>query len=268
MKISISNIAWEKDMDIQIYRFLKEKKIDGIEIAPTRVFPDKPYSKINEAKEFHKKMKDEYNLQIASIQSIWYGRKEKIFENERERTILLDYTKQAFEFAHALDCKNLVFGCPKNRTINSEKDFEIAIDFFEKLGKAAIAADTVLALEANPPIYQTNFINTTKAAYEIVKKVDSKGIKINYDIGTVIANGESMFFLKEIISYVNHIHISEPFLAEIKYRNIHETLFDILRNCDYTKFISIEMSNLQSIESVYHVIDQLLALLRRKSNEV
>ena len=35
MKYSISNIAWEKEYDGEMYSFLKENDVDGIEIAPT-----------------------------------------------------------------------------------------------------------------------------------------------------------------------------------------------------------------------------------------
>lgn len=54
---------------------------------------------------------------MISMQSIWYGRTEKLFGTEEERNLLLDYTKSAVDFAAAIGCKNLVFGCPKNRCI-------------------------------------------------------------------------------------------------------------------------------------------------------
>lgn len=39
-------------------------------------------------------------------------------------------------------------------------------------------------------MYNTNYINDTKAAIELIKRVDSKGFRWNLDMGTMIANEE------------------------------------------------------------------------------
>ena len=39
----------------------------------------------------------------------------------------------------------------------------------------------MLAMEANPPIYNTNYINTDSEAFALVKKIDSKGFLVNLD---------------------------------------------------------------------------------------
>ena len=79
MKLSISNIAWLTEDDEQIYAFLKEQGFIGIEIAPTRIFPQDPYDNLEKAQDFAINLKQNYNLNISSMQSIWYGRTEKIF---------------------------------------------------------------------------------------------------------------------------------------------------------------------------------------------
>ncbi len=257
MKLSISNIAWGMEQDEAMYVFLQQHKVDGIEIAPTRIFPDNPYEQISQAKEFRKMLWEQYGLEISSMQSIWFGRNEKIFEDASQRECLLEYTKRAFAFAHALECKNLVFGCPKNRNVNSPDDKAIAIDFFAQLGECAIQENTVLALEANPPIYNTNFMNNTKQAYEIVQKVASPGIQINYDLGTVVCNQENVEELNEMLPVVNHIHISEPYLAEISYGKLHTQLIQLLQKQNYEKYISIEMKNLEDLTKVQNSIIEL-----------
>ena len=42
MKLSISNIGWSQDNDETIYELMKKYDYQGIEIAPTRIFPDNP----------------------------------------------------------------------------------------------------------------------------------------------------------------------------------------------------------------------------------
>lgn len=261
MKISISNIAWGQENDEEMYQFMQNSKVDGIEIAPTRIFPENPYEKITEAKEYRKRMSEQYGLEISSMQSIWYGRNEKIFEDEKQRESLIEYTKRAFAFANALQCNNLVFGCPRNRNINSEDDLEVAIEFFGKLGELAEQENTVLALEANPPIYNTNFMNTTRETFEIVKKIHSSGVKVNYDLGTVIQNKEDICDLQQILSEINHIHISEPHLAEIKFGCLHEELIKMLKKQEYDKYLSIEMKNLEDVKKVKIIVANLMRLV-------
>ena len=50
--LSISNIAWTSEYDQQVYEYIKKAGFLGLEIAPTRLFPDKPYEKKTEAREY------------------------------------------------------------------------------------------------------------------------------------------------------------------------------------------------------------------------
>ena len=115
MKLSVCNIAWTAEHDAKMYGKMKELGMEGIEIAPTRIFPDVPYEHLSGAHLFAEQLKKEYGLSVASMQSIWYQRTEKLFGSEAERETLLFYTKQAIDFAEAAGCPNLVFGSPKNR---------------------------------------------------------------------------------------------------------------------------------------------------------
>lgn len=255
MKLAISNIAWTKENDEPMYAYLLQKGFQGMEIAPTRLFLDKPYEHLKEAIQFSKKLKNNYNLLIPSMQSIWYGRQEAIFGSEKERQALLDYTFQAINFAEAIGCKNLVFGCPKNRNVSGDVDYNTGIVFFRQIGNYAQAHYTVVALEANPVIYGTNFLNTTKAAIDFCREIDNKGIGINYDLGTVIYNNEDYHTCLENLDLINHIHISEPYLAKIERRELHSQLLKALEAGGYDKFVSIEMKTMEHMEDVYETIN-------------
>lgn len=255
MKLSISNIAWTAENDVEMYSFLHRVGFGGVEIAPTRIFPDDPYEKLLEAKKWAMDLNLKYNLTVSSMQSIWYGHTEKIFESEKERKLLVDYTKKAIDFAEVIGCKNLVFGNPKNRNISDLRLYiPIAIDFFKELGEYAKEHNTVIALEPNPIIYNTNFMNYTKEAVDMASKIDSDGIKVNIDLGAIIYNEEDINYLKQIPEFINHIHISEPSLNLIKTRNIHKDLFKILASINYDRFVSIEMGNKNNIEQVKDIV--------------
>lgn len=254
MKLSISNIAWSKEYDQKLYFFLKGSGFLGLEIAPTRIFEANPYDRLIEAKSFSDSLKKDFQLEISSMQSICFGITESIFGTPEERNIISNYTKRAIDFATTINCNNLVFGCPKNRIIG-ENQLDVAMTFFNELGEYAKQKGTILALEANPVIYGTNFINTTKEAFDFVKDVNSKGLKVNFDFGTFLYNEEKITDIEKHLDLINHVHISEPYLEEIKIREIHKDFSKMLADNNYDKYVSIEMKNLEDIEKVASVIN-------------
>lgn len=255
MKLSISNIAWSPQWDKEMYRFLQKSGYTAIEIAPTRLFPEAPYEHCSEAQTFAVWLKDTYGLSVSSMQSIWYGRKEKLFGTAEDRQMLTEYTKKAIEFASQMGCGNLVFGCPKNRWVEKEELKESAESFFKELGDYAYKKGTVLAMEANPPIYNTNYINTDSEAFALVKKIDSKGFLVNLDLGTMIENEEALSVIIEDINLINHIHISEPNLKNIEERPIHYEIAEVLRKKAYTGYVSIEMGLQENVQVTKRVIE-------------
>lgn len=254
MKLSISNIAWDNKDDVFIYKTLKENGFSAIEIAPTRFVTENPYDSIQEIGKQCDKIREKFGLTIASMQSILYGRKENIFNTEEERNTLIQYMKKAIDLAHTIKCPNLVFGCPKNRLISSVEQKKYAIYFFDELGKYAIEKNTIVAIEPNPVIYGTNFINTTEEAFEFVQELSNPGIKVNLDLGTIIENDESLENIFQKISFINHIHISEPYLECIKQRSLHKELRTLLEQYKYDGYVSIEMKKQDNVLDVINTI--------------
>lgn len=250
MKLSISNIGWIAEDDIEVYNLMKKYGYSGLEIAPTRIFPTAPYSDLDKAKKWSDELKRGFGFDIPSMQSIWFGRQESIFGTEEERKILVEYTKSAIDFAVAVQCKNLVFGCPRNRNMPEDADEQIAIDFFKEIGDYAYNCGTVIGMEANPPIYNTNYVNDTVSALQLIDKVDSKGFLLNLDVGTMIHNEESIEVLNEKVHLINHVHISEPGLKPVEERQLHMDLAEILKKENYKNYISIEMGKQEEISVV------------------
>ncbi|MCR5235131.1 MAG: sugar phosphate isomerase/epimerase, partial [Lachnospiraceae bacterium] len=188
-----------------------------------------------------------------------YGRQEKLFNSIQERKVLTDYTKKAIEFAEAVGCNNLVFGCPRNRVIKEEADKENAILFFREIGDYASEHHTVVAIEANPPIYNTNYINDTESALDLIGQVDSKGFLLNLDVGTMIENNEEISVLHGKEHLINHVHISEPNLKRIEERDVHGKLASFLTGCDYGGYVSIEVGRQDDVSS----LEEMMLYVRR-----
>lgn len=257
MKLSVSNIGWSKENEQRILEILKKERFAAIEVAPTAIINENPYDNIKRAVDYLNVIKKKYNIEICSMQSIWYGLDGNIF-NQEDHEKLVNYTYKAINFANAINCKNIVFGCPKARNKKYENmSDDLATVFFKTICNYAKEKNVVIALEPNPKIYNTNFINTTTEAFDFVKKINLESFKVNIDFGTIIENGEDLEIIYRNIKYVNHIHISEPNLKKIQRRQLHREFIKKLKDIKYDKYLSIEMKKTDDINDLIACIKYL-----------
>lgn len=259
MPIAISNIAWRPEIADSIYHLLQDFKISNLEIAPSLLMNSSdPYDQLHDAAYISRKLKNQYGLDIVSMQSIWYGVIDNIFSNTETQKRLIDYTEKAIDFASAIDCDNLVFGCPKNRRMDSTSRRDDALLFFNSIGNIASEKGCVIAIEPNPIIYGTNFLNTTLEAIQFLIELNNPGVKLNLDLGSIIYNEEDLEIIKGNIAWVNHVHISEPNLEPIQKRlDLHSKIMGMFPT---DQVFSIEMKQVdQSI--IKSTIKYLQAIL-------
>ena len=159
MKVAVSNIAWSPAEDISMYEFLSERRL-ALEIAPTRIIPWEdsdtlgrmagPYDRIRDVANWAKNLYAKYGLHVVSMQSILNGVKANMFGKTDEKRFLINYLKSAIDFAAAVKCRNLVFGCPLNRRIPDncplEKAGKVAVDFSVKSPCTRHSRELVLQL--------------------------------------------------------------------------------------------------------------------------
>ena len=260
MKYSFSNIAWQKEQDTEVYGMLADYGFTGLEIAPTRIFPVRPYQCLSEAKEWSAGIKSKYGFDISSMQSIWYGKKEKLFGSKAQRDALTQYTKAAILFAEAIGCRNLVFGSPKKRSLPENGDIQEGLLFFREVAEFAEEHNTVIGLEANPAIYGTNYINTTKEALALIREINCPGLRLNLDVGTMIANNEDVDVVFDEVYLINHVHISEPYLKPIRKQSFHRDLLNCLKNEGYNGYVSVEMGSTDDLKAVLETLEYIKEL--------
>lgn len=264
--LAISNIAWEPAEDGAVYALMRKYGFSGLEIAPTRIFETAPYEDLGAVRTWRREFAKKEGFAIPSMQSIWFGRTEKLFADEAQRQVLLDYTKKAVDFAEAAECANLVFGSPKNRALPDRADraaWQQGICFFQEIGAYASARQTVVGMEANPAIYNTNYINTTREACDLIREVSSDGFRLNLDTGTMLENQEPVEVLEGSAGLIHHVHISEPFLkpvvTDLDRRLFHGELAAFLRENGYQGYVSVEMGRMDDAQSRLSVLDEILA---------
>lgn len=261
MKLAMSNIAWGKEHDQEAYDLLRKYGFTGLEIAPTRIFPERPYEHFKEAAAWAQSLQEKNGLEVPSMQSIWYGRKERLFGQAQERHTLMEYTEAALQFAQAVHCKNLVFGCPVNRNQPEGADLEIAVEFFRTLGDLAQERGISIGLEPNPPIYRTNFLNDIPSVLEMMDRASNPGLKLNLDMGALIENGESLDLLAGQVGRISHVHVSEPGLPPLRERReLHQALCTLLRDEGYQGYVSIEMGRVENLAEVERVLNYVSEL--------
>ncbi len=240
LKLAASNIGWAKEDDEIVYAKMKELGYTGLEIAPTRIFPAPAYDAIAQVEAFRAALARDYGFSIPSMQSILYGKGENLFE-EAGAAALLETLTQAFCFAAACQCKSLVFGCPRNRTIPAGKTEQDADAFFGAVAARAAEQGVSLALETVPPCYHTNFLNNTADTFAYVKRLGVAGLSVNLDIGAMITNGETLAEIENDLALVSHLHISAPGLAPVVAHPMHKALAQLLKAAGYQGFVSVEM---------------------------
>lgn len=240
MKLCFSNIAWSADADMRVYAHLQLLGFTALEIAPTRLFPDDPYAHAEAFAAFSRQLRRRFGLSPVSAQSILNGRQENLFEPLGAEA-LLSHLSRCAAFCAAGGVENLVFGCPKNRQMPPDGTEADALSFFRRAAEIARRAGCRLALEANLPVYGTNFINTTEQAFRFTRRCE--GLFVNLDVGTMLGAGESLALLEENLPLVSHIHVSEVGLAPIQRRELHRDLAALLRRKNYRFAVSVEMKN-------------------------
>ncbi len=243
MKLAASNIGWALDDSPAVYARMRALGFTGLEIAPTKFFPQSPYSEENiaAAGALAQQLQKEQGLCVVSMQSIWYGRGESIWGSDADRQALIDYTEAAARFAAATGCPNLVFGCPRNRNKPDGAAMDTALDFFARAGDAAARHGVWLALEPNPPIYNTNFLNTTAGCAAFLRQLDHPALGMNLDVGTMLENGEEASVAAENLDLIRHVHFSRPGLPPVQAIPLHRQLADVLTEGGYTGWVSLEM---------------------------
>jgi sugar phosphate isomerase/epimerase len=82
----------------------------------------------------------------------------------------------------------------------------------------------------------------------------NSGVKVNLDLGTMIYYNKDVDILKDKVHCINHVHISEPYLAPIVSRKLHKEVVCDLLDAGYGGFFSIEMGKQDDLQPIKDAI--------------
>lgn len=262
MKISISNIAWDKKDDKQVYQILQENNIYGLDVAPARVF-EKPFEVSQEQGQGFMDMLKSYGLVPVGMQSLLFGTNGfALFEEEDTRKQTIEHLKKMMDYAQKIGITRLVFGSPKNRLVGNQSQEvieQLCYEVFNELGDYAIARNLYFCIEPNPVAYGADFVTTTKEGIALVKKINNPGFRLHMDLGTMIMNDENIEeVINEGLKVTEHIHLSHPNLEQvIGIEEVHRRLYSVLEKHNYNGVLAIEMKNSMQQDNVQRIRESI-----------
>lgn len=246
MKLAISTIAWEANLDEQVVPVLRQHGVRGIEITPVRIHTDPAHIRRDRAVAFRQRW-EELGFSICGMQALMFGGPQcTLFGTDHERETMLHYLQHIIEVAHWAGAKVMVFGAPKQRAralLDPAEAVAIAVPFFKTLGETAEKRGIRFCIEPVPVSSGCDFITTTTEALALVEAVGCPGFGLHLDAAGITGAGEDAAkTLQHAKGKFYHFHISEPQLVAIGKGNVdHARMAEALRKTGYDGWASIEM---------------------------
>jgi sugar phosphate isomerase/epimerase len=246
MNISFSHIAWPPENEATALIFLKELRLDQLEVAPLRAFGDPltaTESAVRERAEWYR----ERGFRIGSFQALLFGTSGlELFGNEDSRNRMKEVLTAVGRVAGWAGAGPMVFGSPKNRLkgeLSHADAIRRAASFFREVGDACEEAGSCLVIEANPDAYGADFCTHLAHAVELVEATDSPGFGLHVDAGGMALSGEDFEpVLRQAAPHLRHVHASQPDLASFAVPDpVHSKLAKVLREIQYTGSVAVEM---------------------------
>lgn len=246
MKLAFSNIAWNADEDAAAPALLCGLGVQGVEVAPTRLWPDWAGATPEAAAAFSQAM-HAAGLATPSFQSLLFGRPDlQVFGTPQQQSDLVAHLARVAQLAAAMQARVLVFGSPKNRdrgTLSPEAAMEQAVAFFRRAGQVCADVGVTLCIEANPAVYGCNFITRWSEAAELVRRCAHPGVGLHLDTAcTLLAGDDPVAAVPQVADILVHVHASEPELGPFASpRCDHTGVGAALRTAGYDGWCSVEM---------------------------
>lgn len=161
----------------------------------------------------------------------------------RSRTVA--YLEELIRACADFGGRVLVFGSPRQRDVppglSREEATALALDTFAACGRAATANGVVFCLEALPA-EDTSFLNTTAEAIDLVRRLDSPGVRMVLDVKSMCSEPvPAPDLIRLAAPYVAHFHANDanrrgPGFGAVDFVPI----FEALREVGYAGYVSVE----------------------------
>lgn len=217
MKLAVSNIAWPAAEHAAVLPALRELGVTGVEVAPTKLFPDPSAASPADVDAARGWWADQ-GFTVVAAQALLFGRPDlTLFDSVEVREQTLDYLARVLGTCGRLGAGACVFGSPKNRrrgALPEPAACDTAVSFFRRLAAHAADANTTVVLEANPPRYGADFVTRAAEAVELVRAVGHPAFRLHLDTACMTLAGDPVRETFDAgFPLLGHFHVSEPDLG-------------------------------------------------------
>jgi len=244
MKLAVSNIAWDAPEDARVLSLLREQGVAGVEVAPTKLWPD--WSGADPAAAAAARARyAEAGFAVPALQAILFGRPDLTVFGDTLPSLVAHVGRVA-ALAAALGAGVLVFGSPKNRArgaLSPDEAMARAEPAFRAMAEACAPHGVTLCLEPNPPAYGCDFATGWRDAAALVRRVDHPHFGLHLDVACLALAGEDAAeAIAATLPLVRHFHVTEPELADFAAPKLdHARIGRAVRGSGYAGWLSIEM---------------------------
>jgi D-psicose/D-tagatose/L-ribulose 3-epimerase len=246
MKLSVSNIAWDPEEEPQILDILSRYDVGGIEVAPTKLWPDWVGADPVAARTAREQYR-ERGFQVPALQAILFGRPDLlVFGPPDVQQQLVEHIDRVAALAAGLGAEVMVFGSPKNRDRGDRSEAAARSDaesVFRAMGEASWRHGVRLCIEPNPKVYACTFMTSWRNARAMVEVAGSDGVGLHLDAACISLEGDDVVqAVEECAGAISHFHVTEPELADFSSPTLdHAAIGEALRRTGYDGWLSIEM---------------------------
>ncbi len=261
----LSNLAWDKNDTIKIFKLLEYNQIRGIDLAPVRLHSNWLLAE-KKAKEFNKTLK-EFNLKINAIQGIFFKTNFNLFEdNKVKNKKLINHFKRIIRISKIYNCKKIILGSSNfryNKSLNKKDADTKFIEFFKKIAPLFKKNKILVCFEPIPKQYGENYLYNLKDLVSLIKKIKSPWMKINFDTSLYHYQKFSKKVFLDNIRLIKNIQISEKkFLFFDKPSRNNKLFCKILKKINNHNDVSLEMiSNKTNLIKFKDSVENLRFLL-------
>jgi sugar phosphate isomerase/epimerase len=263
VKLSVSNIAWDPEEEEEILALLSRLEVAGIEIAPTKLWPDWVGATPAAAEEARATISAQ-GFEVPALQAILFGKPElSVFGTSEVQAELVDHVDHVATLAAALGARVLVFGSPRNRDPGERSPEEaksLAVDVFTRMGERCAGQGVQLCLEPNPAVYHCRFMTSWRDAWDVVKAVNHAGVCLHLDAACIKLEGDDVIEAVETCAgSIAHFHVTEPDLGDFASPVLnHRAIGEALKRSGYEGWLSIEMRRSENpVRSVEEAVSQV-----------
>lgn len=277
MRLAISNIAWDLSEDEVVAGILERHKIDAIDIAPGKYFPEPARATDHGIAEV-KAWWNDRGIEITGMQALLFGTAGfNVFSSVSAQRKMLDHLAAVCRIGGGLGGVRLVFGSPKNRDrlgLSDQQALEDATVFFRKAGDIANSCGVIICLEPNPVCYGANFMTTSLETLHVVTAISHPAIKMQLDTGAMTLNREEPAqIIAKSAMHIGHVHASEPNLVPVgdggcdhaaiaqllrKHLPGHIVSVEMIATKDEPHVVSIERALLQAVSAYREMNDKVI----------